>query len=84
MAAPLCGRRVIVSGITGRAELNGRTGTAESFNDENGKLNSLDTLPKSAPTPFTVTQGGTSCNLTLDLSWVRLLLAPKSLCAPTM
>eukprot|EP00035_Acanthoeca_spectabilis_P031052 m.12299 g.12299 ORF g.12299 m.12299 type:complete len:296 (+) comp4530_c0_seq1:68-955(+) len=47
MAAPLCGRRVIVSGITGRAELNGRTGTAESFNDENGRyVVQLDPRPE--------------------------------------
>lgn len=38
MAAPLVGRRVIVSGITGRAELNNRVGIAESFNDSNSEL----------------------------------------------
>ena len=36
MAAPLVGKRVTVNGIAGRAELNGRTGVAESFNDANG------------------------------------------------
>jgi hypothetical protein len=38
MAAPLVGKRVTVNGIAGRAELNGRSGVAETFNDETGKL----------------------------------------------
>lgn len=41
MAAPLVGKRVTVNGIAGRAELNGRTGVAESFNDANGAFSVL-------------------------------------------
>ena len=37
MAAPLVGKRVIVNGIAGRAELNGRSGVVESFADDTGK-----------------------------------------------
>ena len=42
MAAPLVGRRVVVTGIAGRAELNDRVGVAESFNDDNGTLSVCD------------------------------------------
>ncbi len=34
---PLLGRRVIINGLVAKPELNGRTGTAVSFNDDKGR-----------------------------------------------
>jgi hypothetical protein len=39
MAAPLVGRRVKISGLTGRPELNGTEGLAVSFDDAKGRYN---------------------------------------------
>ena len=36
MAAPLCGKQVVIDGLASRPELNGKIGTAESFNDATG------------------------------------------------
>ena len=34
---PLLGRRVLIKGIVAKPELNGRTGTAVSFDDDKGR-----------------------------------------------
>ena len=39
MAAPLCGKQVVIDGLASRPELNGKVGTAESFNDATGRYN---------------------------------------------
>jgi len=39
MSAPLVGRRVVVSGLTSKPELNGTKGTAASFDEDRGRYN---------------------------------------------
>ena len=39
MTAPYVGRQVEVTGLASRPDLNGRVGTAQSFNDETGRYN---------------------------------------------
>jgi hypothetical protein len=64
--SPLVGRRVVINGLVAKPELNGRTGTAVSFDDDKGRYAVKLDQPSS---PYSVELDDTSsfmikpCNL---------------------
>ena len=55
MAAPYVGRQVEVTGLASRPDLNGRVGTAQSFNDATGRYNVVVSGELLALKPINVT-----------------------------